>query len=182
MKLHHLVLALAVPLLATPAIARAETKLASVDIQRAIQETDEGRAAADKLQKEASEKEKELNDTQAELKKEKDLFDRQSSMMSEDTKAQKAQELQQKVLQMSQKFEAERAHLQAEQQQSLKDLLDKMKPLIADIAQREGITMVVEQSALAYALPDSDITAELVRMYNAKYHVAGAKKTKGRKK
>ena len=184
MKLHRLVFALAVPLMLAPAIAHADTKLAFVDLQRAIQETEEGRATKEKLQAELQDKQKEIDAAQAELKKEKDLLDRQASAMSEETRAQKTQELQQKVMQLGQKFEAERAHMAAEQQQALKDLFDKMNPIIATIAQREGIYMVFEKqdSGLVYAPPAADITNELVRMYNAKYHVTGAKKSASKSK
>jgi outer membrane protein len=185
LKLHRLVVALAVPLLVAPAIAHAaDSKLAFVDLQRAISETEEGRATKEKLQTELENKQKEIDDAQAKLKKEKDLLDRQASAMSEETRNQKAQELQQKVMQLGEKFQADRAHMAAEQQKALKDLFDKMNPIIETIAQREGIYMVFEKhdSGLVYAPPSADITNELVRMYNAKYHVQTAKKSsKGKK-
>jgi outer membrane protein len=166
------------PLLIAPAIARADTKLAYVDLQRAIQETDEGRAAKDKLQATMLAKQKEIDSEQEALRKEKETLDKQASAMSEDTRAQKQAELQKKLYALAQKFEGQRNELQMQQQKVLAGLFDKMNPIIAQIAQSEGIAMVFDKqgSGLVYAPPAMDITNELVRQFNAKYHAGATSK------
>lgn len=176
MKLSRLVSVLAPVLMLAPAVAHAQTKFAYVDLQRAIQETDEGRAAKDKLQSTLQAKQKEIDAEQEELRKEKETLDKQASAMSDETRAQKTQELQKKLYDLAQRFQREREELQQAQQQVLQSLFDKMNPIIADIATTEGISMVFEKhdSGLVYAPPSLDITNDLVRRYNAKYKGGGA--------
>lgn len=171
-------LAVALPLL-LPTLAHAEMKLGFVDIQRALAETDEGRAAKQQLQAMLENKQKEIDQEQESLRKEKDLLDKQASAMSEQTREQKGQEFQAKVMQLAQKFEKEKQAMQLQQQQALNGILEKMEGVIKDIAQRENITMVFDKSSgLVYAPPSLDLTNELIRNYNAKYKVGGAKATK----
>jgi outer membrane protein len=175
LKLSRLVCALALPVLLASSAAHADTKFAYVDLQRAIQETDEGRAAKDKLQATLQAKQKEIDAAQEELRKEKETLDKQASAMSDDVRTQKATALQKKFMDLAQRFEKERGEMQQAQQQALASLFDKMNPIIADIAQQEGIAMVFEKhdSGLVYAPPSLDITNELVRRYNGKYKSAG---------
>jgi outer membrane protein len=51
-----------------------------------------------------------------------------------------------------------------------------MHVLVREIADAEGVSMVVQSEALVYAMPSLDITNELVRKYNAR-HKAGATST-----
>lgn len=172
--------ALMLPLLA-PALAHADTKFAFVDLQRALQETDEGKATKKQLQSMLQAKQNEIDQEQESLRKEKDLLDKQASAMSEQTRQQKAQEFQAKVMQLAQKFEKEKQGLQLQQQQALNGILDKMENVIKDIAQRDNITMVFDKSAgLVYAPASLDLTNELIRDYNAKFKTGGGS-AKGKK-
>jgi outer membrane protein len=174
-------LALVLPLL-LPAFAHAaEMKLAYVDLQRALQETEEGKATKQQLQSMLSAKQAEIDKQQEELRKEKELLDKQASAMSEQTRNQKVQEFQAKVMQLGEKFQKERQAMQLQQQQALNGILERMEGVIKVIADRENITMVFDKSGgLIYAPSSLDLTNELIREYNAKYK--GAAKSHGKKK
>src|SRR5438270_11979098 len=60
-------------------------------------------------------------------------------------------------------------------QKELKKIFEKMDPIIAGFAQRDGLTMMFEKtdSGLVYAPASLDITNELVRMYNDQNKAAG---------
>src|SRR3954469_16355715 len=88
--------ALAAPLLVSGG-ARAETKFAYVDLQRALQEVDEGRNAQARLKGMLEGKQKDLDREQDGLRKEKELLDKQASAMSEETRAKKTQELEKRL-------------------------------------------------------------------------------------
>jgi len=55
--------------LLAPTIALADGKYAFVDLQRALEETDDGKKAKDKLKKDFDKKQKELDEKQEELKR-----------------------------------------------------------------------------------------------------------------
>lgn len=179
MSLRHSIwaLALAVPLLAGQAAKAADFKAGYVDLQRALLEVDEGRAAKARLQKQLDAKQKELDKEQEALRKEKELLDKQASAMSEETRLQKQTELQQKLMVLAQKWEKGQKEMAAMERNELQGIFARMDPIIADIAQRENITMVFEKtdSGLVYAPANLDLTNELVREYNAR---SGGKKAK----
>lgn len=145
-------------------------KAAYVDLQRALLEVDEGRAAKAKLQKMLDDKQKELDRQQEALRKEKELLDKQAAAMSEETRLQRQTELQQKLFALAQKWENGQKDMAVTERNELQAIFAKMDPIIAEIAAREGITMVFEKtdSGLVYAPSSLDLTNELVRLYNAR--------------
>ena len=147
-----------------------EFKAAYVDLQRALLEVDEGRSAKAKLQKMLDDKQKELDRQQEALRKEKELLDKQAAAMSEETRLQRQTELQQKLFALAQKWESGQKDMANMERNELQSIFAKMDPIIAEIAQREGITMVFEKtdSGLVYAPSALDLTNELVRIYNSR--------------
>ncbi|MHB8876364.1 MAG: OmpH/Skp family outer membrane protein [Myxococcaceae bacterium] len=154
--------------LAAPAAAYADVKLAYVDLQRALLEVNEGRDAKKRLQQVLDAKQKDLDKEQDALRKEKDVLDKQASMMSEETRIQKQTDLQKKLFDLAQRWEKGKAEMANKERTELQAIFQKMDPIIASIATREGITMVFEKtdSGLVYAPPSYDLTNELVRIYN----------------
>src|SRR5690348_13938167 len=85
-------LAAATPFVTLEGLARAEQKIAYVDLQRALEETEEGKHAKAKLKTDFEKKQKELDARQEELKKMKADLDKQSSILKPEALAQKQQE------------------------------------------------------------------------------------------
>jgi outer membrane protein len=81
---------------------------------------------------------------------------------------QKANDLQKKVVELTQKWEKGRQDMGAKERGEAQAILSKMEPIIASLAQREGMTMVFEKSdsGLVFAPPHLDLTNEVVRLYN----------------
>lgn len=152
-------------------VARAELKVGYVDLQRALQEVGEGRVARDRLKTDMERKKTELENEQNKLRDDKSVLDKQASMMSEEVRNQKFTELQKRLFDLTQKAEKMQVEMAQAEQKELKKIFEKMDPIIAGIAQREGLTMVFEKtdSGLVYAPASLDLTNELVRTYNDKY-------------
>ncbi len=152
-------------------VAHADIKLGYVDLQRALIEVGEGQAAKNKLRGEMDKKKSELDAEQAKLTDDKAVLDKQGAMMSEEVRTQKFTEWQKRLYDVMQKAQKVQVELQEKERTELKKIFEKMDPIIAAIAQREGLTMVFEKtdSGLVYAPPSLDLTNELVRTYNEKY-------------
>ncbi len=182
MLLRKILTAVAVSMVFCP-LARAELKLGYVDLQRALAEVEEGRAAKARLQSMIDAKEKEINKEQEVLRKEKEVLDKQASAMSDEARTQKSNDLQRKVMELAQKWEKARQDMSAKERSELQTIFSKMDPIIASIAQREGMTMVFEKtdSGLMFAPPHLDLTNELVRMYNDQHKGKGEAKAEAGK-
>ncbi len=156
-------------------LAKADLKVAYVDLQRALVEVEEGRAAKKRLQTLLEGKQKEIDKEQDGLKKEKELLEKQASAMNQETLVQKQTDLQKKLFELAQKWEKGKQEMATKERTELQAIFQKMDPIIAQIAQREGFTMVFEKtdSGLVYAPASLDLTNELVRLYNDKNKGAG---------
>jgi outer membrane protein len=165
-----LTLALAAPLLTGAVAHAAEFKAGYVDLQRALLEVEEGRSAKARLQKMVEAKQKELDKEQEDLRKELQTLDKQASAMSEETRIQKQTQLQQRALALGQKWEKGQKEMAQKERTELQAIFSRMDPIIAEIAQREGLTMVFEKtdSGLVFAPAALDLTNELVRVYNSR--------------
>jgi outer membrane protein len=147
----------------------ADFKAAYVDVQRAVQEVDEGKAAKTRLQALVAEKQKVLEKEQTTLKAEKDAYDKQSSTMTDGARRNKEEELQKKFMDFSQRAEKFRTDMAEQERKELGSIFPKLEALLGQIATRDGLTMVFDKSnsGLAWAPPALDLTNELIRMYNA---------------
>jgi outer membrane protein len=150
------------------AAAPAELKIGYVDLQRALQEVNDARSAKARLQSIVDERKKKFEQEQSDLMKEKDAFEKQASAMSPEVRAQRQTDLGKKAFDLSQRWEKEKAELTQKEHTEMQAIFDKMNPIIASIAQREGMTFVFEKSeaGILYAPTYLDITNELVRLYN----------------
>jgi outer membrane protein len=147
----------------------AEFKAAYVDIQRALQETDEGKAAKTRLQALVDTKQKSVEKEKTALQAEVEAFQKQAPTMDDKVRLGKEQELQKKTYDFAQKAEKLRAEMADSERKELGSIMPKLEALLGTIAQREGLTMVFDKSSsgLAWAPPALDLTNELIRMYNA---------------
>ncbi len=157
--------ALASVLIASVAHA-ADYKAAFVDIQRALQETDEGKAAKARLQALADSKQKAVEKEKAAIQADVESFQRQASTMDDKVRVGKEQELQKRTYDFAQKADKLRLELAESERKELGSIVPKLEQILGQIAQRDGLSMVYEKSALAWAPTSLDITNELIRIYN----------------
>jgi outer membrane protein len=160
----------AVALALAPLAARAaEPKLGYVDLQRALEEIDEGKAAKAQLKKDFDEKQKQLDQRTDEVKKLDADFQKQSLVMAPDAKAAKAAEIDRKKGEVQQFFVGLQQDLAGREREVTRGIFDKMLGMVRELAEAEGFTMVLDRNTVLYAPASLDVTNELVRKYNARF-------------
>jgi outer membrane protein len=171
---------LLIALTAGPALARAEQKLGYVDLQRALNEVDEGKAAKAILKKDFDEKQKQLDAKKADFDKLQADFEKQAVVMSDSAKKDKATELDRRARELQGLFVQMQKDLSDRERDATKGIFDRMATIVREIAESDGFTMVFEKGAgLVYAPPSLDLTNELIRKYNARHPAGGATAKKG---
>ncbi|HET7825405.1 MAG TPA: OmpH family outer membrane protein [Anaeromyxobacter sp.] len=169
------VLALAAAL--APGLASAEQKIGYVDLQRALNEVEEGRTAKAALKKDFDDKQKEIDAKKTDFEKLQADFEKQASVMSEQAKKDKAQDLDRRARELQALFVSSQKDLSEREQKATRGIFDRMAQIVAEIAEADGFTMVLERNAgLVYAPPSLDLTNELIRKYNARYPPGAQKK------
>jgi outer membrane protein len=153
-------------LLGTASVASAQ-KIAYVDLQRALNEVDEGKQAKARLQKDFAKKQKKLDQQQNEVKKLKEELEA-GVMLSDEVKRQKAMVLQQKMYELQQLYFQLQQELSQAEAKATKKIFDKMGTIIEKIGKEKGYDLILEktESSVLYAKSGMDITDELVKRFN----------------
>jgi outer membrane protein len=163
----------AVFLLSTSAAFAEDMKFGYVDMQRALNETEDGRKAKEKLKKDFDQKQKELDEQQAQLKKEIEDLDKKRTLLPADKVREKESELRVKLEKVQQTYMRHQQDLSAKEQKETQKIFERMTKIIGEIAAAENFSMIVDKSALVFAKPHLDLTNELIRRYNGTAAKAG---------
>lgn len=153
-------------ILGSASVASAQ-KIAYVDLQRALNQVDEGKAAKSKLQKDFQAKQKKLDQQQNDVKALKEELEK-GVMLSDEVKRQKAMVLQQKMYELQQLYFALQQELSQKEAEATKKIFDKMGKILENIGKEKGYDLILEktESSVLYAKPGMDITDELIKRFN----------------
>lgn len=175
--------ALALALALLPGAATANQKIGYVDLQRALNEVEEGKAAKALLKRDFDEKQKQLDAKKTEFDKLTADFEKQSVVMAEAAKKDKAQDLDRRARELQALFVQLQRDLSDREREATRGIFDKMAAIVKEIAEADGFTMVLEKGGgIVFAQASLDLTNELIRKYNARFPQGGAKKDAPAKK
>jgi outer membrane protein len=176
--LHPRLAVLALALALSPAAALAQQKIGYVDLQRALNEVDEGKAARALLKKDFEGKQKQLDAKKGEFDKLQADFEKQAVVMSEQARKEKGADLERRARELQALFVNLQKDLSTREQEATRGIFDRMATIVREIAEADGFTMVLEKGSggIVYAPPSLDLTNELIRKYNARHPAGGAPK------
>jgi outer membrane protein len=151
------------------ALAQEPIKLGYVDLQRALNETEDGRKAKAQLKKVFDAKQKELDEQQEDFKKLKEDLDKKRTLMNPDLVRTKEQELAAKFEKVQASYLRHQKDLQEKEGEVTQKIFERMQRIILRIAQAENFTMVLDkgQAGIIFAKQHLDLTNEVIRRYNA---------------
>ena len=146
------------------------TKFGYVDMQKAITMTTAGKKAKEQLEKEFKKKQAELKDKEEDLKKMSKDLEKKSLVLSEDVKLKKQQDLQEEMLKYRELVGKSQLEIQKKERELTMPIVDKLKDIIAEIAKKEGYTMILERSeqSVLWAKDEADLTDEVVSAFEKK--------------
>ena len=162
--------------LSAPAAKAVDGKIGVVDLQRALNEVEEGATAKKALKKEFDDKQKTLDAKQNELKKLKDELDAQSTMLAPDKKAERVADLQKKLLEVQQLYMQLQQDLSKREGEATQGIFQKMGVILGTMGDEQGFEAIVEKTAVPFYKPSLDVTNELIRRYNDAYGSKAKKK------
>ncbi|MBI4211630.1 MAG: OmpH family outer membrane protein [Deltaproteobacteria bacterium] len=143
-------------------------KIGYVDLNRALNEVEEGKQAKANLEADGKAKQQKLEIKQKELKAQKEAYDKQRPILSDEARREKEGNLQKSFVELqklSQDFEKEFASKEGE---LTKPIAEKLKIVVADIAKNGGYAVVLPKDIVLYGAGGTDLTDEVVKRYNAK--------------
>lgn len=141
-----------------------------VDRAQLVSQTKAGKTIPAQAETVKASVEKELEAESNKLKKDIESFQKNASLMSEEVRAKTEQELQgryqyglpQRVQIMEQAFSNAVQTAQAK-------ILVESQPILKEIVDKRGATILLDRSAVMYAAPETDVTQEVIAALDKKF-------------
>jgi outer membrane protein len=136
-------------------------KIAVIDIDQTLQNTPAGKRASDAFEKTRKTKQDQLDKQQQDLKRAEQDLEKQKPVLKADAYEAKRQELEKKFVDLQQTYLKLEKDLNSERAKLIQDLIKQANPKIEAIAKAEGVSIILDRQAVAWADPSVDLTAKL---------------------
>ncbi len=146
--------------------ALAETKVAVVDTQRAIMETEDGLRAQATLKKLFDSRQRELDKKQEDLQRERADIEKQKDVVSKGALSKRVEKWQRDMIQLQTVFVEYNKELQKKQNELTQPIFQKAMGIIRRMASQDGYDVVVDKQAVPYVRSDLDLTDRIIQLYN----------------
>jgi len=152
------------------ATARADLKLGYVDLQRALNESDAGKAAKERFKVQ-------VDRLQVDLQKKKDALDGMKEQLEKKASVMKPEEArnletdyQKKLRDFERAYKDSQGELQQKDNELTVELLKELQVVIEQFGKEQGYSIILEQSSssVLYGAPDLDLTEQIIARYNAR--------------
>ena len=170
-RLRAAALAVAVtgPLLLAAAPAAAETKIAVVDMRRAIAETEQGLRVQATMRKLFDGHQANIENQQRKLQADKDALEKEAQIgkTSKEVIQKKAENLQRQFAEFQNAVVDSQREMQRKQDEMTYPIEQGIRDAVKRIAAQDGFEMVLEKSAVPYFRGDLEVTDRAIQMYNS---------------
>ncbi len=146
----------------------AQTKIAVVDLQRALNETNDGRSAKNRLKRLFERRQRSLDEAQEKLKKMKEDIEKQQKVLSREALEQRMEEYQKAFIELQSVYVEYQRELAEKESQLTKVILERMTEILRRMGQSEGYTMIVERNegGVVWVPSNLDLTDAVIQTYN----------------
>jgi outer membrane protein len=149
---------------ATP--ARADVKLAYVDVQRALNECEAGKKAKAEFRVKVEGVEQKLQGEQNEIQSLKDRLEKKGMLMKPEERQNLQDEYVNKAKNFERNFKDSKDELEHKDQEMTGMIIHDLAEVIRDIGEKNSYTMVMEKGQILWGVSSIDITDQVIRTYN----------------
>ncbi len=146
--------------------AAAQAKVAVVDVQRAVMQTEDGLRAQATLKKLFDNRQQELNKKQTDLQKQKEDIDKQSRVLSQQALQKKVDDWQKQMAELQTTFLEYNKELEKKQKELTDPIFERVVGAIKRVAGSEGYDLIVDRATVAYSRGDLDLTDRVIQLAN----------------
>ena len=141
-------------------------KMAVVDVQRAVMQSEDGMRAQATLKKVFDSRQQELNKRQTDLQKQKEEIDKQKTVLSQAALQKKVDDWQKEMVELQQTFVEYNKELEKKQKELTDPIFERVLGAIKRIAGTDGYDLIVDRATVAFARGDLDLTDRGIRISN----------------
>ena len=158
--------------------ARAEMRIAVVDMQRALNECDAGKKAKDQVKAKFERSQDSLKRQREDLDRMKEDYDRRALVLKEEERRNLEKDLEGRTLDFKRKYEDFQRDLKRTDAELTSSIVEELYAIVRDYGAKSGYTLVLEASsgALLYNDKSTDVTDEIVKLHNSAPHPSPARR------
>ncbi len=148
----------------------AQVRIAVVDLQRALNETDDGRRAKARLKRLFKQRQTDLDERQNELKALKEEIERASEegTLSESALRERAEEYQKAFVELQSTYMEYQRELAEKEADMTSSIIARMERILVSLGESEGYTLILERGEGGVIWTSAtDLTDNLVERYNS---------------
>ena len=152
-----------------PLVARAaDVKIAVVDLQRALNESEQGKRAKADFKARVDRLEGQLKGQKDELDRLKSELEAKQAVLKDEERRKLGTEYEKKRLDLKGKFEEAQGELAKKDQELTGDIIRGLQATIKQIAEVEGYTLVLETNSagVVYHVPSIDLADRVLAAFN----------------
>lgn len=152
-----------------PKLYAQATRVAVVDLQRALNETEDGRRAKARLKRLFKRRQQALDKRQGEIKALKEDIERQKSVLSRDALQKRVEAYQKAFIELQSTYVEYQRELAQKEGELTRTIIARMERILRRIGQAEGYTLILERNegGVVWVPSNLDITDLVIQRYNA---------------
>lgn len=167
MKRKILATIVAVLIMSTSVFA-SELKLGYIDMQRALNGSEQGKEAKEQLAAKVKKFQDEINIKQEDLKKLKDELEKQGMLLSDSARASKERDYQNKLKDFQRFTKDAQDELQGKDEELTRRIIEGMEKVIQEFGRKNGFTFIfVKNESMLFVDEKADFTEEVLKLFNA---------------
>lgn len=141
-----------------------ELRVAAVNSERIMHDSNPAKAAQTKLEQEFSKRDKDLRELAARIKATAEKLDKEAAVIAESERARRQRDLTEMDREFQRKQREFREDLNQRRNEELAQVLDRANKVIRQIAEKKKYDLIVQEAV--YVSPRIDITDEVLRVLN----------------
>ena len=141
-------------------------KVAVVDVQRAVADTEDGLRARANMKKLFESKQQELARKEQELLKQRDDLEKQMRVMSKEAFQKREEDFRRQTIELQAMLETYNKEIFKKQKELTDPIVERVMGNIKRLASQEGYDLIVDRAGAPYFRSDLDLTDKVIRLSN----------------
>ncbi|MDI7258376.1 MAG: OmpH family outer membrane protein [Thermodesulfobacteriota bacterium] len=142
-------------------------KIGSVDIQKAVNESNAGKEAKKAMLKEVEKSQRQFAEKQKELQIIKESLDKQALMLNPEVRASKEKDFQNKVREFQRWQEDTQNEINQKKMEMERNISLGLMKVIQKLGADEGYTFIMEEGSVPFVTKTIDITDRVIKVFDA---------------
>jgi len=148
--------------------SQSPVRIGVVDMQHVLNQSQKGIAARQRLDQDRAARQKELDARQQEVMKLQAELEKQAPLLSEQAKREKSETIQRKRRDTVRMAEDATRDFEKRVRDAETDITREILTVIQEYGKDQGFSLILERSTVFFNAPSTDITAEIIKRFDAK--------------